>query len=399
MTRIRPRYLFLTLIVLLALGFVLRNQLIGKSIEAVEAVRQPLTETVISSGRIITPDRIDLGAELVGSVAMVAVEEGDRVSAGQILARLDDSEQRALLEQAGQGVNEAEARIEQLAQVGRPVADQGLIQADANLKLANSEFERTRQLVEAGFYNQSRLDESRRALDAARAAREAAQAQALGSRADGVETRLAVARRAQSRAGLALAQARLDNTVIRAPAAGIVVRKLVEAGDVVTQGKKLFELAVDGEIQVVLQIDEKNLGRLALGQSAQVVADAYPGRPFPAEIFHIASAVDAQKGSVEVKLRVTQVPTFIKPDMTVSTEIRVGHQPDAISLTSSAVRDAAGPQPWLLVVENGRAVRRPVKLGLVGSGVLEVREGLRPGEPVIPPASPVREGQKVRVVD
>ena len=399
MIRIRPRYLLLTLIALLALGFVLRNQLIGKSIEAVEAVRQPLTETVISSGRIITPDRIDLGAELVGSVAMVAVEEGDRVSAGQILARLDDSEQRALLEQAERGVDESEARIEQLAQVGRPVADQGLIQADANLKLANSEFERTRQLVEAGFYNQSRLDESRRALDAARAARESAQAQALGSRADGVETRLAVARRAQSRAGLALAQARLDNTVIRAPAAGIVVRKLVEAGDVVTQGKKLFELAVDGEIQVVLQIDEKNLGRLALGQSAQVVADAYPGRPFPAEIFHIASAVDAQKGSVEVKLRVTQVPTFIKPDMTVSTEIRVGHQPDAISLTSSAVRDAAGPQPWLLVVENGRAVRRPVKLGLVGSGVLEVREGLRPGEPVIPPASPVREGQKVRVGD
>jgi HlyD family secretion protein len=386
----------LLLFVLVTAGLAYRGLIHGTAVASVAAQRQALTETVIASGRIITPERVELGSELVGSLAVVAVEEGDRVRAGQVLARLDDAEQQAAVEQARRAEEEAQARLDQLSQVGRPVADQGLLQAEANLALADSEHRRAGRLAEAGFYNQARLDESRRALDAARAAREAALAQARGSRPEGVETRLAAARLAQTRAALALARARLDNTVVRAPAAGLLVRKLAEAGDVVTQGRKLFELAVDGETQVVLQVDEKNLGRLAVGQVAQVLADAYPGQPFAAGIFHIAPAVDAQKGSVEVKLRVPQPPAFVRPDMTVSVEIRVGYKADAVTVASAAVRDAAGAQPWLLVVENGRAVRRPVKLGLSGAELTEVREGLRPGERAILPASGAREGQKVR---
>lgn len=393
---LRPRTLLLIAVILAVYVFATRFLFAGKPVPTVTATRQALTETVISSGRAITPDRIELGSELVGSIARVSVEEGDRVRAGQVLAELDSSELRATADQAGSSLREAEARLEQLSQVSRPVADQALLQAEANLALANSEHERIRKLAEAGFYNQSRLDEARRAQDAARAARDSALAQAKGNRPDGVENRLAEARREQARASLALARARLDNTVIRAPAAGIVVRKLVEAGDVVTQGKKLFELAADGETQVVLQIDEKNLGRLALGQVADVVADAYPGKPFRAEIFYIAGAVDAQKGSVEVKLRVAEPPAFVKPDMTVSAEIRVGAKANALTLPSDTVRDAAGAQPWVLVIADGRTARRPVKLGLRGTGRVEVLEGLRAGEAVIPPSANVAEGRKVR---
>lgn len=357
---------------------------------------QTITETVISSGRVITPERIELGSELVGSVARRLVGEGDTVRAGQVLAELDASELRAAAEQAASSLAEAEARLEQLRQVSRPVADQNLLQAEANLGLANSEFERVRKLADSGFYSPSRLDEARRAVDAARAAREAALAQAKGTRPEGVETRLAEARRDQARASLALARAKLDNTVIRAPSAGVVVRKYVEPGDVVTQGKKLFELAAAGETQVVLQIDEKNLGRLAVGQATEVVADAYPGKAFQAEIFFIAAAVDAQKGSVEVKLRVPEPPAFIKPDMTVSAEMRVGQKTKALTLPSNAVRDAAGAEPWVLVIADGRATRRPIKLGLRGTGKVEVLDGLRAGEAVIPAAANVAVGKKVR---
>lgn len=367
----------------------------GKVVAVVEARRQPLVETVVSSGRIITPQRIELGAELVGSLVDVAVEEGDRVRAGQVLARLDDAELRATAAQAARTLDEAAARLAQLDEVSRPVADQALRQAEANLTLADNEFGRVARLVEAGFYNQSRLDEARRVLDGARAAHVAAQAQARGNRPDGAEVRLAEARLAQARAALAVAQARLANTVIRAPAAGVVVRKRVEAGDVVTQGKPLFELAADGETQIVLQVDEKNLGRLAVGQPAEVLADAYPGQPFAAEIFHIAPAVDAQKGAVEVKLRVPAPPVFARPDMTVSVEIRVGRRDAALTLPSEAVHDLAG-RPWVLVIQDGRAARRDIGLGLVGSGMVEVTAGLHDGEAVIPVAADVKAGQKVR---
>ncbi|MDD4882431.1 MAG: efflux RND transporter periplasmic adaptor subunit, partial [Gallionellaceae bacterium] len=361
--------------VLAGAGFAIYWLSAGKTVASVPAKRQPLIETVISSGRIITPERIELGAEMVGNLVEVAVEEGDRVRVGQVLARIDDGEQRAATEQARRALEEAEARLAELHEVSRPVADQTLNQAEANLVQASSEYGRVSKLVEAGFYNQSRLDEARRALDAARAVREAALVQARGNRPDGVESRLVLARRGQARAALGLAAAKQANTVIRAPAPGVVVRKLVESGDIVTQGKPLFELAADGEVQIVLQADEKNLGRLAIGQTASVLADAYPTRPFAAEIFHIAPAVDAQKGSVEVKLRVAAPPAFVKPDMTVSVEIQVGHRGSALTLPSEAVRDLAG-RPWVMVIENGRAARREVRLGLVGTGAVEVTDGL-----------------------
>jgi HlyD family secretion protein len=108
--------------------------------------------------------------------------------------------------------------------------------------------------------------------------------------------------------------------------------------------------------------------------------------------------VDARKGSVEVKLRVPEPPDFLKPDMTVSAEIEVGRRAVALVLPSEVVRDA-GSRPWVLVADDGRAVRRPVRLGLRGTGRVEVVEGLAAGDRVIPPAAPVRAGQRVRVAE
>lgn len=386
----------LILLILVALAIPARTLLLGKTVATLTPKRQTLLETVISSGRVITPTRVVLGSELVGHVVEVAVEEGDKVIAGQVLARLRDDELRAALDQARRGVEEAQARVAQLHEVARPVAEQGLLLAQANQAQTQAEFERIKTLADAGFYNQSRLDEARRALDGAHAARESAVAQARGNRPDGVESRLAEARLAQARAALNVAEAKQANSVIRAPTAGVVVKKRVERGDIVTQGKLLFDLATDGETQIVLQIDEKNLGRLRVGQTASVLADAYSSQPFTAEIFHLAPAVDAEKGSVEVKLRVKQPPAFIKPDMTVSVEIKVGERVQALALPAAAVRDAASAQPWVMVIEAGRAAKRPVSLGLRGSGVVEVVSGLKPDAVVIPLEAPVALGDKVR---
>ncbi len=392
----KPKLILLALLVLVPVGFVVQKLMLGKTVDGVAATRQALTETVISSGRVITPDRIEIGAEMVGKAVKVPLEEGDRVKAGQLLAQMDDSEQRATVEQARRAVEEASARLDQLNQVTRPVSDQNLAQAEANQAQAAAEFERVKTLAEAGFYNQSRLDEARRAVDATRAAREASQAQARGNRPEGVETRLAKARLEQAKAALALAVAKQGKTTIRAPAAGLLVRKLVESGDTLTQGKKLFELAADGETQIVLQIDEKNLGRLAVGQAASVLADAYLNQPFPAEIFYISPAVDAAKGSVEVKLRVKAPPAFVKSDMTVSVEIGVGERKDALTVPADTVREVGSAQPWVLVANNGRAERRPIRLGLRGTGRVEVVNGLKAGEVVIPAASGIDPGDKVR---
>ena len=369
---------------------------LGPKVRAVEAGRGDLVQTVVSTGRVITPARVDVGSLVLGTIRSVDTIEGTVVNRGQVMAQLRDEEQRAAVEQAKGTLAEAEARLVQLARLSGPSSEQALRQAEANLALAEEEYKRTQRLFEKGYFSQAKLEQAGRDLAVARAARESAVLQATSNSPKGSDHALALARRDQARAALEVAQARLDNTVIRAPAAGTVLRKFAEPGDVVQQGKKLFELSVAGETQVVLTVDEKNIGLLALGQKAQVAADAFPGRPFGAEIFYIAPGVDAQRGTVEVKLRVPDPPAFARPDMTVSAEIVGARRAGVVTLESDAIRDAASPAPWVLVVRDGRAARQQVKLGIRGAGHTEIVEGVAAGEAVIPPGVAAVDGQRVR---
>ncbi|MCU0896224.1 MAG: efflux RND transporter periplasmic adaptor subunit [Burkholderiales bacterium] len=371
--------------------------LLGPKVPAVEVTRGDLVQTVVSTGRVITPARVELGAVVTGTVAKVAFGEGDRVKAGETIATLRDDEQRAALAQARAALAEAEARVRQLTSVSTPVADQNLRAAEATLQLNRAEFERVRQLYEKGFYGKAKLDEATRNLQTAEAQYRSGVAQAQTNRPDGSDYALALARRDQARAAVEVAQAKLDNMHVKAPADGTLLTKLVEPGDVVQAGKQMFELAVAGDTQLVLNVDEKNLALLAIGQKAKAVADAYPGQPFDAQVFYIAPSVDAQRGTVEVKLRVPQPPAFLRPDLTVSAEIVGARRDGTMIVPTEAIRDAATAAPYVLVVREGKVVRQPVKLGLRGDGRTEVLEGVVPGEALIPAAqASVSAGQRVR---
>ncbi len=100
---------------------------------------------------------------------------------------------------------------------------------------------------------------------------------------------------------------------------------------------------------------------------------------------------------MEVRLRVPAAPDYLRPAMTVSVEVEVGRSPSALTLPAEAVRDAATRDPWVLVAGgDGRAARRPVRLGLRGDRVVEVTAGLGARDAVIPPSAPVTVGQRVR---
>jgi HlyD family secretion protein len=393
----RPALLVPILLVVAVAAILGARALLGVKVRAVEVANGDLVQTVVSTGRVITPARVEIGSVLLGTVRTVETKEGTVVKAGQVMARLKDEEQRAAVEQARGALAEAEARLAQLARLSAPTSEQTLKQADANLELAEEEYKRTKNLFEKGYFSRAKLDEAERNLAVAKAARENAQLQSTSNSPKGSDYVLAVARRDPARAAPEVAQARVDSSVNKPPAPGTVLKRLVEPGDVVQQGKKLFDFSVTGETQVVLNVDEKNIGLLVLGQKAQAVADAYPGRSFGAEIFYIAPGIDAQRGTVEVKLRVPQPPEFARPDMTVSAEILAAKRLNTLTLDSDVIRDAAGPAPWVLVVRDGRAVRQPVKLGIRGAGHTEVLAGLAAGEAVVLPSeAAVREGQHAR---
>ena len=162
-----------------------------------------------------------------------------------------------------------------------------------------------------------------------------------------------------ARTQLEAARARLGYMLVRAPASGILITRDVDPGDVVQPGKVLMVLAPARGTEIVLQIDERNLGRVRLGQRALASADAYPERRFPAQLSFISPGVDAQRGTVEVKLRVPQPPEYLKEDMTVSVDIEIERRAGVLTLPADAVHDATSAAPWVLAVDNGRTVRRP----------------------------------------
>jgi HlyD family secretion protein len=394
-----PGGLFALVVVALIGGYVIYPSFAGRQVPTVAAKRADLVQTIVATGRVITPSRVELGPVIVGTVIKVNVREGDAVKAGTALAMLKDDELRAAVAQASGALAEAEARVAQLGNLSAPLAEQSLMQAEANFIWARDELARTRQLAEKGFFSTAKVEEAERNAAVARAARDSALAQAATNRPQGSDYALAIARRAQAKAALDAALSRLENVSIKTPVAGTVLKRHVEPGDVVQAGKTLFELAAVGQTQLVLQVDEKNLASLRLDQHALAVADAYPGDRFDARIFYIAPGIDAQRGSVEVKLAVPTPPTYLKPDMTVSVEIAAGRAENALVVPAEMIREASSVSPWVMVVRDGIAVRQPVKLGLRGSGQTQVIAGLNDGERVIAPTIPVVQGANVRAID
>jgi HlyD family secretion protein len=386
-------------VVVAVAGYVFRDALLGTPIATAVVTRGDIVQTVVASGRVMTPQRMSVGAVYTDRVVRIPVEEGQDVKRGAVLVVLDDADERAAVAQARAAVAQAEARIRQIGEVALPGARQALAQAQANLVLAQQQFDRSQNLKSKGFVSQAALDDAKRNLDVAQSQLESARLSVGSYGPAGSDNLVAQTALAQARAAVDAAQARLDQSVIRAPVDGTLIARNVEPGDVVQAGKELMVLAPSGETQIVVQIDEKNLSQLRLGQSALGSADAYPHDRFPAELVYINPGIDALRGSVEVKLRVPKPPAYLRQDMTASVDIEVGRHANVLVIPSGAVFDAAGAKPWVLAIDGQRAVKRPVKLGLKGDGSVEVVDGLAAGERVVAAAGTgIAPGQRVRSV-
>jgi len=203
----------------------------GPAVPMVPVSRQALTESLAATGRLRAPARIELAAELAGTVAQVLVREGQSVRAGDVLVALQDREARAALLQAQAAEREAAGRVQQLSGVSAPLAQQTVLQAQAGWQVAQREHGRVSELVEKGFFAPQRLDEAKRALDVALSALTSAQPQAREGQE--AELMLAQARWAQARAAVRLSQARLERLSIRSPVPGRVleVQRIDELDD------------------------------------------------------------------------------------------------------------------------------------------------------------------------
>lgn len=384
--------------ILLLGGALVGGRVLGPKAVAVKTVRRELVQTVIVSGRVLPPARINIGSLIAGVVASVAVKEGDHVEAGDLLIQLGDAEAQAAVKMARAGLMQAKARIRQLRHITGPVARQAHRQSDANLELARLNYERQLVLTGKGSTPVAQLEEAKRALAVAQSQHDTTALQVTDSGPRGAEHALAVAAYAQAAGALAQAEARADEAHITAAASATVLTRSVEPGELVQPGRTLLVLARDGETQLTVQPDEKNLSELRLGQWARVSADAFPKEQFRAVVSYIAPSIDPQRGTVELRLLVQRPPPYLRPDMTMSVNIEVGRRAQALTVPKDAVLDAPSNAPWVWLIRGNRLEKRRIEVGLRAVGMVEIVQGLAEGDRVaLPSGAPWKEGQRVRV--
>lgn len=371
--------------------------LLGPQVVADVAVRGDFIQTIVASGHIEAPFRVDIGTQVTGVVVNVPVKEGQIVKTGEPLIVLDGREIQATVVQAEGVVSQNEARLRQIQTVTLPSAEQTLKEMQATLLNAQSLSGRVMRLKSSGFATQAALDDATKALNIAQSQVRSAELQVASNRPGGSDYVIAQTQVDQAHAALATAKSRLDYTTVVAPRDGTLISRAVEIGSVAQPGKVLMTLSPAGETQIVVQIDEKSLGLVAVGQAALVSADAYSKQTFPAKVIFVNPAIDLQRAAVEVKLQAPDPPSYLRQDMTVSVDIEVARRPKALVLPSGSLRDVAGGKPWVLAVVAGRATKQSVQVGIVSAGKAEIIAGLEAGAITIPANNAViKEGQRVR---
>ncbi|MGE8538587.1 MAG: efflux RND transporter periplasmic adaptor subunit [Acinetobacter sp.] len=378
------RYKILLIIVLLlAVAYALFHWWQGPVLPSYTLSTMPLVQNVVATGRVATVSRAQVGSEISGVVLERRVTEGDQVKPGDLLVVLKSDELQAQ-------VRQAELALTELATSRRPQAAAELASAKAQLEQASREAARRRN-AEAGILSAEEIEQ---ALEAERVARnnyETTRVKAAALAAGQVEE-------ATLREQLAVAQAQLAKTKIRAAVAGTVLTRDVEPGDLVQPGQTLFTIALTGNTEIRVPLDERNLPQLALAQPATVISDAYPDQSFPARINFIAPSIDPQRGTVEVRLTVNPVPDFLRQDMTVSVNVETDKRQRALAIPNDALTNIKGNKAVAVLVRDGKIQRQQVTLGLRGLAMSEVSSGLNEGDQVLANAeSTLPEGARVRL--
>jgi RND family efflux transporter MFP subunit len=371
---------------IVAAAFAFRNQ---KPVVEVAAAVKPDAggrQALLNASGYITPRRrATIASKITGRVTRVLFDEGTRVSEGQLLATLDDSDARRSLDSAKADRDSAQAAIADF---------------QVQLKYAQIELRRAEQLQKAGVQTQEALDNAMTNVDSLKAKIELAKQQVAAS-----ESRIGVAQQA------------VDNCIIRAPFAGIVVSKDAQVGEMVSPNSAGGGFTRTGIATIVdmnsneieVDVNESYIARVVPDQQVTATLDAYPDWQIPCKVRTVIPTADRQKATVKVRISFLKLDPRILPDMgvkvafldeekPVAKEKGKDKGPQAVAFVpKSAVRTDAGTS-FVLLVRDGKLERRAVSLGLDRGTEIAVLSGIAPGDSlVVKGPEGLHDGDKVEI--
>lgn len=406
------------LVVVAYLYFSAAEKPISVAVVQLEGTGSSQGDTVLSvSGYVVAHHKIAVGAKVMGRVAWIGVEKGDKVQQGQVLVRLEDNDFRAQSNQARANLAAAQARLDQLRTGSRPqekLKDKaGVMQAEATLRNAEAEYGRTENLHRAGVASKAELDRVVAERDTARALLEAARQSSamtdMGPRVE--EIRAAAAQVNQMKAALDYAQTQLAATEIKAPVSGTVLQRIVERGEMVSPSAfgesgartSVVALADLNDLQIELDISQADFARLKMGQRAEIIPEAFPNLKYTGFIAEIAPEANRAKATVQVKVKVDHPDEQLRPEMNARVNFLSDEQPTQGAATkrvlvskAAVVRRDGGT--FVFVVKGNKVEQRAIRLGDEAGDFYSVFEGLSGGESTATAgAEKLRDGDRVKI--
>jgi HlyD family secretion protein len=347
--------------------------------------RAQFQSTVTSSGEIVATRYADIGSTAMGKIVSLPVSEGDRVKAGQLLARIDPVQAESDATGATAQLRALEAEERAAAEQVRTVSSE-VSAAEARARDADQLFARRRELIAQGLIPASEFE-------SARAAAETAAAQTAGARATVERARQALEaatrRVAQAKAQLARAADVVSKTSIVSPIDGIVTRLRVREGEMVVvgiqnqPGTTLMTISDLSAINAEVKVAEADVLRVSLGQRASVTLEAMPGKRFSGQVVEIGASALPVTGTgaaareFKVVVRLDQPDPGLRPGLTCDAEIITNERSNVLTVPLQSVvlrGDAAADtqRSGVFVAEGGRARFTPVSSGVIGGLDIEV---------------------------
>jgi len=377
----------------------------------------PGTVVLTAGGYIVAHHTIQVSSKVVGKVAWVGVEKGDRVKEGQVLVRLEDNEYQAQLGQARAYLDVSKARLKELESGSRPqeidAARAAVEEAQANFQNATVNLKRVEDLARQNIASQQQLDNARTQSDVTKAQLESARKRydlvKIGPRVEQIE--YARAQVAQAQAAVDYAQTMLDSTLIRAPVNGTVLERLIEKGEMVSTmnfggpgGVKasVASLADLSDLQVELDINQNDFPKVSLRQNCAVTADAYPDRVYRGVVEEIAPQANRQKATIQVKVKISNPDDYLRPEMNAHVAFLAASSGgsgtrEMLSVPRGALIQSEG-KTSVFVLEGSHVKLREVQLGRDLGDRMEVAEGLGPNDRVVVRGPEgLASGQRVKV--
>ena len=305
-------------------------------VEVARVAAVQLPETITAVGSLRSDESVTLRPEVAGRITEILFQEGRPVTKGEPLVRLDPS------------INQAEVR-----------------QARANLTLAKAKYERSVDLAGRNFISGQAKDEARNNLEIAAS-------------------------------GLALAEAKLRKTELKAPFSGIIGLRLVSTGDYVREGADLVTLQAIDPLKVDFRVPETFLKQVQVGQAVEVTLDALPGKTYEGKVFALDPLVDAAGRAIVIRAQVRNQDTTMRPGMFARVTLITRDEREALVLPEEALLPQ-GTEQYVFRVVDARAVRVKVATGRRNDGKVEILRGLNKDDVVVTAGQlKLRDGVLVR---